>query len=192
MKILPKTSRIALASLFVAACSSSGFIRGDVTDNKYTSPSKSFTCTIPSDYKGLEITDGSDSNGESVRFQHPYAHIWRIEYFKINGHPSTHIDTSKSTIEQLHQFKNNVMTLYSANLLMEQLHDKELVLGDRTGYLAIMRYKSPPPDTGNEERAFLFFRANNHLAVMQYGHWNLHDLNQIENEVTRFYKLCSF
>lgn len=163
-----------------------------VANERYSSPAKSFTCTLPSNNKALEITDGFDSNGEFVKFQIPYGAIWRVEHFKINGHPVTRLDTSKSDVEQLRQFKENTMALYAAGPRMEPLSEKVVSLPNRTAYLAIMRYASPPPDKGYEERAFLFFKTNTHLTVMQYVHWNIHELPRIENEVTSFYKQCAF
>lgn len=168
-------------------------LNGHLSHGYYISPSESFKCKLPGGAlsRQLEISDDSNSLGETVIFNLKLGLLWRVDHLKLGHHKLAIMNTTLTERENLDQAKSNYFkyhlepNLDEVDINLE--YYKKINESDVLIVHAYMKWKDK-----EEKRELLFSIDNDYLNVVHHSQNISSNLQKVTFGSIDMYKSCQF
>jgi len=182
-----------LFSIFILSGCALLLLNENLSFGYYVSPSESFRCKLPGGAYStqLNITDRSNSNGETVTFKLDTGLLWRVDHLRLGHHKLASLDNTANKREQLEEakiiyFKHHLEpSVDIAEIKWEQFRKT-----NETEVLVTYTYFKW--EKAEETRELLFSIDGEYLNVLHYAQNVSSKLQNITSGSLGLYKSCQF
>ena len=168
-------------------------LNGHLSHGYYVSPSESFKCKLPGGAFStqLNISDRSNSIGETVTFKLDTGLLWRVDHLHLNDHKLANLSGLKNRREQLEQAKLNYIKFHlETNIDIVEINWEQFKRVNETEVLIAHTYLKW--DKLEEKRELLFSINGDYLNVVHYAQNISTELQNITSGSLGLYKSCEF